>query len=711
MTKNVDYTASVLNNLAGVGVNLNPALSSVFTQMLSRQVQVQPDGSVETTYAFGLLAKIFTFVATPVSARPASFNSYSNADLAAAMQAAEEGLAGANGVFLLTEGIDILQGTSADDVFKALPTAAGAQTLQNDDVVGGGLGVDTLEVSLPSFTRGDSTRPALDSIEKIYVQALNSAQTLDLAQAFGVQEVWADASQNSVVFDNVKDQVLVGVRKNAPWQQFVVDYEAGAVAATGTQTISLYDATLLLQINQQGTALAVQNVAVESNGTNNELEFLGNGNNILTSAVLQNLTITGNAALEIGGDVAITAGTIDASSMSAGSPIELTVGNVGAGNLASGVAGRSITLGAGDDSLTVLEDISAGFFDGGSGSDAIVVEATSGTLINDLTTNVTGFEQLGLNNLNQAINAQTLADIGFTELLALLDAAGGTINGLNSAVNVWLLDKEMGQDSITLNVAGAIADSEASFGFKVVGNEGYNSSFAVTINDVENLTVVSENDEDSESFYTTTLELVSNALKNLTIKGDEAIWFDGSDIATLQFLDASGVSDSQAGETQETTSLEVGDGVGVIGSAQNDKISFGESNTITGGAGADIFVVSSISIDGASTPQFSTITDLNANQNDSIHFDGTQAVLSTAGGGTAVNVITASDLAVGAPDTLESYLAVASSQLAGVVSGFELAGNTYIVADNNSGASTFSAETDFMVELAGFVNLLEFSYV
>lgn len=148
----------------------------------------------------------------------------------------------------------------------------------------------------------------------------------------------------------------------------------------------------------------------------------------------------------------------------------------------------------------------------------------------------------------------------------------------------------------------------------------------------------------------------------------------------------------------------------MTGSAENDRISFGESSDITGGAGEDVFLIGLISVSNSSVPRFSTITDLSASEDDSIDFGG--ILLLTATTGTAVNLIAEADLGL-APDaaaTFANYLNLASNQTAGVLSGFEFAGNTYIVEDNNSAAATFASATDCMVELTGSVDLTEITY-
>ena len=90
----------------------------------------------------------------------------------------------------------------------------------------------------------------------------------------------------------------------------------------------------------------------------------------------------------------------------------------------------------------------------------------------------------------------------------------------------------------------------------------------------------------------------------------------------------------------------------------------------------------------------------------------------TATTGTDVNIITEADLglAPGATVTFADFLNMASDQAAGTLSGFEFAGNTYLVEDNTAtttgpvAGNTFDATADFIVELTGSVDLTEFTY-
>ena len=90
------------------------------------------------------------------------------------------------------------------------------------------------------------------------------------------------------------------------------------------------------------------------------------------------------------------------------------------------------------------------------------------------------------------------------------------------------------------------------------------------------------------------------------------------------------------------------------------------------------------------------------------------ATLSTATGGTNVNMVEEADLglAPGVNATFADYLAEATAgdgSINAIVSGFEFDGSTYVVTDATAAAG-YTAATDFIVELTGTVDLTEFTY-
>ena len=743
----VDAQEHYLN--AGMAEGINPSAEFDTTAYLEAKLaELKDTAKYGDTYAEYTVEDVIAAFKTANLTPLQHFNTYGESEGLTAEPAEEAGETSG-----LTADVDDLTGTANDDTFTAGLTVAGSETLQDFDSIDGGEGTDSLTATLTGDA-GRATPPAtaavaptLTSVENIFARSVTGANTLDLANAEGYEQLWSNGSQQNLTFDNVSEQVTVGARNIAQTAGIIdvdVNYDANTLAADDTQAIVLEDANVDVDINQGGanTATDVRNISIASTGSSNTLRFVNT--DVVTGAEVQNLTITGEGDLTIAAGNAfndITAGTIDASE--ATGDVSITIADAAATNLAAGVTERTVTMGAGDDTVNAAAaDLADSKVDGGAGRDTIVVDGTSGSLVNDLVANVSNFEVINLSGLTNAagdVSYGTMANIG-AEALVVTDAAAGkaanagTVNNLTAESDLTLVNTNGDADSITLEVAGADTNDNAELNFATVGADGNNSTFNVTVADVENLNV-STSATDADTFRSTELSVDSTALENLTVTGNEAVVFTqdttaGTGNIALESVDVSGVTASNATAGDLTATITVGNGVTVIGSAGDDSITFGESGEITGGAGEDVFVATLVSATDAGVPRFSTITDLNADEDDSVEF-GTAAgatVLSTATGGADVNVITEADLglAPGVNATFADFLNAASEAFedgaggAATLSGFEFAGNTYLVEDNTqttvdgsgaiTGGNTFDATADFIVELTGSVDLTEFTY-
>ncbi len=580
--------------------------------------------------------------------------------------------------FSLTADIDELTGEAGDDVFAAGLTVAGAQTLNGFDTLNGGEGTDTLNATL---INAGAVAPTLNSIEVLNLRSINATAGVDLVNATGVEQVWSDRSQNNLAVSNVENLVTIGAKgisENAN-HDYTVTYAANAVAETATQAIVLENADLNLDVNQGGAGLEVRNVTIASNGTANVVDF---GTDLVDGTVIRNLTISGAADLEIDSSDAITATVVDASAATGDLNLTVDVGNVVAGLT------RSITLGSGDDELDASalgNNLDA--MNGGAGYDTLIVANAATT--DALVANVRGFEAIQINGLAGAARSYaTLANLGFQEVI-LSAANGGQLSNLTASSKVTLVDQA---NNLTLTMASATGNSD-SFAFTVEGQENADSIYAVTIDDVESLTITTV-DQDADNFNETTLTLSADALQNLTVKGSEAVVFDGTTGNTdaLERVDVSGVTVTTTG-TDLAADITVGDNVTVIGTASNDSITFGDQSVVTGGAGNDTFVVASNSTENL----FGTITDFAAGD-----------VIDFVADVTAIDEIVVADLglapAVNATfaDFVDAATAVAVAD--GVVSHFVFDGNTYLVFNDTANAG-FNAGEDQLVKLTGTVDL------
>lgn len=489
----------------------------------------------------------------------------------------------------------------------------------------------------------------------------------------------------------------------------------------------------------------VQTVIKDASATSMTVEASGEKSSLAltNSAKLENLTITGDAALKLKADDLAALKAINGSAangaLTLGALNEATVdvqtgsGNdsftikatdkvtvdAGAGNdvvtLGAAIAaGSSIDLGAGDDTLLSASGSVAAstkdattVIDGGDGFDSV-----SASLINagnaaqfhnfealDLTAAVTGFDFDLLTN--SAIEALTLS--GNNEAASIKNVAAGVdlrVSGDNGNMTTIIVKDAASGDadafSVTLNeTADAVATAK------------------LTVNGIENLTVEATGAGDGDN----TLQVTDNALQTLTISGSQnlALTFastngtNGAEGGAVNLIDGSAATgdldintanvtaDTKLGLTVKTGSgddtITLAGKATVDAGAGDDTItSSAEGGTFTGGDGKDTFDVSKVT-----GKDKVTITDFGV---------GTDTLTFGAGHGTqtfsdeAVDVSEATSLS----DALDKAAAATGADSNSVLTWFTFGDKTYIVQDNSNSAS-FEEGSDLVVELAGVHDL------
>ena len=283
--------------------------------------------------------------------------------------------------FALTVGQDLgaaFTGGTGNDVFYA-PLASSVisdpqlQTLNNSDILDGGLGVNTLNASLNT----DLTAPTLKNIQIVNATSEVPGSILDLLNATGVTTVAVTGSTATGGFAHVGAATklsvtqqnsnasfsgstattinlnldTVGGKAGGPVGHIAVDLAAGVANVAGALAITANNA--YVNLAETTSSAAVLSASVAATGTN-QLQFSGND-----SASIKSLTVTGGGSLDL-----------SASPLSA-----LTSVVAGDGSLklvsTNAVAGAlSITAGAGNDTFTV-QGASVKSITTGNGNDAV----------------------------------------------------------------------------------------------------------------------------------------------------------------------------------------------------------------------------------------------------------------------------------------------------------------------------------------------------
>jgi len=334
--------------------------------------------------------------------------------------------------FTLTPGTDEgpdFVGTDDNDVFNAglsfVQDGGGAselQTLNNTDVLDGGDGVDRLNATInidnivgPPIT-GLTTPESIENIEQFYLTARAAAQTLDMTEVNGAEQVWNNNSTQDLTVSNLNDEVVLGVIKGNG-KDYTVDYAAGTTSANFTQSVVLQEADIT-NLDVQDASGNITGLSVNVTGDDAEVTLAGD----LTG--ITDLTIEGDAGLDVS---AVTLGFLETLTSTTTGDVEVVAGNAvetvatGEGDDTLELGGSSIesvTTGAGDDDVTITSLLVADAdIDLGAGDDRL-----------DLGDNVNLAKTSGVLNTTVSLDGgagmNTLAMGAFTADAVSTDVAG-----------------------------------------------------------------------------------------------------------------------------------------------------------------------------------------------------------------------------------------------------------------------------------------------
>lgn len=517
----------------------------------------------------------------------------------------------------------------------------------------------------------------------------------------------------------------------------------GVTSASRTVTITNAKEDHSLTVHVDGTGYKAdgteaQTTIVDAKATSMTVEASGEKSSLSLSgsSALENLTITGDAALKLNAELAalkaingsaangaltlgaLSAATVDVQTGSGNDSFtikatdKVTV-DAGAGNdvvtLGEAIAaGSSIDLGAGDDTLLSASGSVAAstkdattVIDGGDGFDSVsasLIDADNAAQFHnfevlDLTAEVTGLDFALLTN--SAIEALTLS--GNNAAASIKNVAAGVdlrVSGDNSQMTTIIVKD------------AASGDADA---FSVTLNETADAAAIakLTVNGIENLTVEATGAGEHQN----SLNVTDNALQTLTITGSQELklTFTNTEGAKVSLIDGSAATGDLTIDTTNVTAddklgltVKTGSGADSItlagkatvdaGAGDDTITSSAQGGTFTGGDGKDTFDVSAVT-----GKDKVTITDFVVGT-DTLHFaagNGKQSFTSDF-----VDVSEATSLS----DALDKAAAATGAGSNSVLTWFTFGDKTYIVQDN-SNSTSFEEGSDLVVELAGVHDL------
>ena len=428
--------------------------------------------------------------------------------------------------FVLKAGIEQLQGTSGDDVFKAE-----GGVMDAGDVTDGGAGNDTLEVYDNSELKGTFT-----NIENLVVagadvstsgydlSSFSKSFTLKAEQNAAVSHV----TNQTLVMDGVGNKTLTATMDAA--QTSVKLVNEGSTGATfkaeGDKLASMDLTTNANTTLADGDGNTVKNVAITA---------LADATITLTGLdVLENVTVAGDGSVKLTG---ATKADINATDSTGGVTVDSALDNTaaftgGAGNdtITLGASTQAHDMGAGDDTVELNGNAlgTDGSVDGGDGVDTLVMSADNAAA---MTANnfkaFTNFEVLGLNGGTGTIQLDSFGDIN---QVTIAKALSGEVTIENMDSNGTLEFNAAAGQKITVNVTDAGEEGHITdvLNVKLSAAESIeNAGKELVVNDVETINIEADDaDDDGDAAHT--LQLTADAAKTVKVTGDADLALSGT---------------------------------------------------------------------------------------------------------------------------------------------------------------------------------------
>lgn len=483
----------------------------------------------------------------------------------------------------------------------------------------------------------------------------------------------------------------------------------GALTATPTAN------TLALKVNGLTTTGAITDAeaAADDGFTTINLASTTAASTIasLVAADAKVLNISGDAKVTLTAQTLASLETVTVTN-TAGATLGTALGNsvlftggAGADTISIGATTKAITMGAGNDVVTVSSTTlgAGGSLSGGDGTDTLVANTSGSNFSSDPAFG--GFETLRV--AGAAADGSHNAN-GFTALE--LGTVAGAVTFTNVAVNTGLTILADPGFATTVTLANATGTSD-TFAL-TLSSSGALTAGSVTLAGVETVNIAA-NDTNSTA-HVDTLTLVATSAKSIVVTGNAGLNLTNTGNTAVTSFDASAVTGTGSAITYTSVNTTVGEIVSIKGGAGADVLTgtatandtilggggadtlvyTGGADTFTGGAGADTFDLNAV----GTSSNYLTITD--ATSGDKLDFVGVSAAA-------IADATLGAKITLGGAATLAQALdtaAAGNGAAAGLVTWFQLGGDTYVVVDNSTGAA-FVSGTDMLIKLTGTVEL------
>ena len=464
-------------------------------------------------------------------------------------------------------------GAGADSFAATAATVAGATvtTLNAGDNLKGGEGTDTLTLSNTSATSAFGAGVTTSSIENLSVNAV-TATDVDASLMSGITDVFNNGSLSAVTVTGLG--AIPNVHLTGTSADTTVQY-ASAATTVGTAD------EMTVALNGAGTAAGIGLTSVNAQGIE-KFNVVASGADSgtatrsvsLVSTSLKDVAITGSAASNL--TVNLVGATTDAAGSVTGSDAANTV--VLTADAADTI---NVSLGGGNDILSIGAISKTHTLDGGDGIDTLVAGASiTDTALVGTGLNVSGFEVVSAGAVSVALPTatNTIGTVSFTSTGGSVAgvASGATISQAATGTNTVSNTKGWTGTADSLNVVVGKATAGGAITQSLVAYD------ATSKTGVETATIT--NNQLATSTDARSVGVSAASLTKMTVVSavDAALTITGGG-AALTELDASGV----VGDVTESVTFATA-GAKVTTSSGDDTITFvAGANTATTGAGKD----------------------------------------------------------------------------------------------------------------------------
>lgn len=500
----------------------------------------------------------------------------------------------------LTTQLDNRTGSSSDDTFSGTLIGANADgtTAQAGDVINGGAGTDTFNLSIAGATTNVAlTALSLTGVETVSVSNFDTsaagANDIDTSLFTGVTTlgVTASSAEGDTTFTNVVAVTAAQMKSGSG--DLTLSYTAAAVAGTAdVQSLALQGLTA-----GTFTANGTETIAITS-------ELVKSKMAAVASDKLKAVTITGNQDLEITTAIDFVAGTNNDTTIDATINATAFTGKLSVG---ADENDTQITGGSGDDTFKMGAFLTKNDkINGGAGKDTITMAAAS---LTDQFAGVSSVEVVAFDagTANATLDIAKLSAGVTTVQMDLSDATDGSnanitgnISNLNgqtvvlkhTVANAADTDQSDGVAYTITNAIDTAADTVNitldAIGVTSVANNA-TSDFGIDVLSVANFETVNLESKKSTTVTANQVRSLTDTLaKTLNITGDADLTITQTGTA-LTALNASALD----GKLNVTLGANK---VSVTGTAKDDTFVFAgnlnNDDTVVGGAGKDTLTAS-----------------------------------------------------------------------------------------------------------------------